>query len=435
MFQLWEVFFEFWASVPFERLVSLFWYFFIIEIPRYLLFDVVVVILFVTGKRWRANGNKSARSKVWIENPLLSIVVPGKNEGSHIEKLVKSLKEQTYQNFELIVVDDGSTDNTPLICRELERKGDIDLFLRNDVRGGKASAANLGLRYSNGQFIIHLDADSSFDSNALENIIIPFYARKNVGAVGGNVKVRNYKESLIASFQAAEYLQTLTMGRMVASFLGIYRVVSGAFGAFRKDLLDNAGGWDIGPGLDGDITQKIRKMGYRVVFEPAAVCLTNVPTTLKAFSKQRFRWSRSIVRFRLRKHADIFRPDQNFKFRNFISSVENIFYNIFLDGLWFYYIIRLIIRNPDILLYMFMMKMILYGISNMIQIILACIVSERGKKEIRYLLYVPFISLYDGYYLRIIRTIGYLREWFVYSSYDDDWNPKKTSVLARKHGL
>jgi cellulose synthase/poly-beta-1,6-N-acetylglucosamine synthase-like glycosyltransferase len=435
MFQLWETFFDFWARVPFERLVGLFWYFFIIEIPRYLLFDVIVVALFVSGKKRYSKKHRLAQSRLRTESPLLSIIVPGRNEGKHIEKLVRSLREQTYKNYELIVIDDGSSDNTPRICRALERKGDIDLFLRNNVRGGKASAANLGLKFSKGKYVIHLDADTSFDSTALENIVIPFYTQENVGAVGGNVKVRNSKESLIAGFQAAEYLQTLTMGRMVSSFLGIYRVVSGAFGAFRKDLLDNVGGWDIGPGLDGDITQKVRKMGFRVVFEPRAVCLTNVPSTLKAFSKQRFRWSRSIVRFRLRKHADVFIPNQNFKLSNFISSVENIFYNIFLDGLWFYYIIRLIINNPDIIVYMFMMKMILYGVSNLVQIVLACIVSERGKEELRYLLYVPFISLYDGYYLRVIRTIGYLREWFVSSSYDDDWNPRKTSLLAKQHGL
>jgi biofilm PGA synthesis N-glycosyltransferase PgaC len=71
--------------------------------------------------------------------------------------------------------------------------------------------------------------------------------------------------------------------------------VSGAFGAFTKDALDRVGGWDIGPGLDGDITVKLRKLGYKIVFEPDAVCQTNVPNTFKKLVKQRLRWDKSIV--------------------------------------------------------------------------------------------------------------------------------------------
>ena len=78
--------------------------------------------------------------------PLISIIAPGKNEGENIYKLVKSLNEQTYQKVEIIIVDDGSDDETPIIGRSLEKHGLIDKFVRNHMRGGKASAANLALR-------------------------------------------------------------------------------------------------------------------------------------------------------------------------------------------------------------------------------------------------------------------------------------------------
>lgn len=435
LMEFWEYFFGFWWGVPFERIVRLFWYFFLLEVPRYLLFDILIVILFLLKRLWNSKSYEAGRRRFWAEKPLISIIVPGKNEGPHIPKLVRSLQEQTYQNFELIIVDDGSTDDTPLICRQLEKDGSIDLFLRNEERGGKASAANLALRYSKGPIIVHLDADTSFDKDSIERIVIPFFVRDDIGAVGGNVKVRNSGESVVAGFQGIEYLQTISMGRMVSSYLGIYRIVSGAFGAFRRDILDRVGGWDIGPGLDGDITQKIRKMGYRIEFEPRAISLTNAPTTLKALSNQRFRWSRSMIRFRMRKHADIFVPDQNFRFINFFSSVENLFFNLVLDALWFYYIIDLFANNIGIVGLMFVMKMMLYGVSNMIQVLLVCIMSERGRQELRYLMYIPFISIYDGYYLRIVRTIAYLREWMAYASYDDAWNPRKTSVQAKEHDI
>ncbi len=435
MIDFWQRFFDFWLNVPPERIVRLFWYFFLLEVPRYLLFDLVVVVLFSLKRLWNSDTYQAANNQLFAENPLISIIVPGKNEGRHIPKLVQSLTEQTYQNFQLIIVDDGSDDNTPIICRKLEKEGKIDLFLRNEERGGKASAANLALRFAKGKYIVHLDADTSFDRDAIEKILTPFYTDSEVGAVGGNVKVRNSKEAVIAGFQAVEYLQTITMGRMVASYLGIYKIVSGAFGAFRRDLVERVGGWDIGPGLDGDITVKIRKMGYRIVFEPRAVSLTNVPTSIKKLSNQRFRWSRSMVRFRLRKHADIFVPDQNFQFRNFFSSVENLFYNVVLDALWFYYVIRLAINNPDIIFLMIVMKMFLYGMSNFVQVILVSLMSERGRQEIKLLMYIPFMSIYDGYYLRLVRTIAYFREWLASSSYDDAWNPRKSSVQAKEHHL
>jgi biofilm PGA synthesis N-glycosyltransferase PgaC len=82
--------------------------------------------------------------------------------------------------------------------------------------------------------------------------------------------VRNYKASLVATLQAIEYADTISTGRITTSYLGIYRVVSGAFGAFKREALDRVGGWDIGPGLDGDITVKLRKLDYKIAFESEA---------------------------------------------------------------------------------------------------------------------------------------------------------------------
>ena len=116
--------------------------------------------------------------------------------------------------------------------------------------------------------------------------------------------VRNYKESLVTTLQAIEYYDTISIGRIISSHLGIYRVISGAFGAFKKEVMDEIKGWDIGPGLDGDITVKVRKAGYKIKFASEAVCLTNVPNTFRKLIKQRMRWDKSLVRFRMRKHKD-----------------------------------------------------------------------------------------------------------------------------------
>ncbi|MFR9547536.1 MAG: glycosyltransferase family 2 protein, partial [Rikenellaceae bacterium] len=256
------------GGLTFEKLVAIFWFLFFIEIPRYYLLDMVVLL-----RRWvysdiRHQKEVRAKIELYTHNPFISIIVPGKNEGKHIYKLTQSLKEQTYRNFELVVVDDGSDDNTKAICESLRDCGLIDRFYSVNERGGKASAANLALVENKSHVVVHLDADSSLDRDALEQILIPFYMGDNVGAVGGCVKVRNTADSFCTMMQSMEYLESIQVGRTVTSDLGGYRTISGAFGAFRSDVLKQVGKWDIGPGLDGDITQKIRKSGYNVIFNP-----------------------------------------------------------------------------------------------------------------------------------------------------------------------
>ena len=157
------------------------------------------------------------------------------------------------------------------------------------------------------------------------------YMDEKIGAVGGNVKVRNADESLCARLQAIEYLKTISVGRIISSQLGIYKIISGAFGAFRADVTDSIKGWDIGPGLDGDITVKIRKSGYKIYFQPEAVCLTNAPSKFKILTKQRLRWDKSIIRFRVRKHKDVYFPHQGFSWSNFFALFFAIFIKILCD--------------------------------------------------------------------------------------------------------
>lgn len=435
IYNFWDEFFWYWYSNGIEKVFSIFWYFFLLEAPRFLLMDFVILFVYFRKRDIGYDAREQARRQFLMENPLVSVIAPGKNEGKHIYKLVNSLNEQTYRNIQIVIVDDGSDDDTYTICKSLYENGYIDVFLRNDERGGKASAANLALRYATGKFVVHLDADSSFDTQAIENIIIPFYLDDKVGAVGGNIKVRNYDKNICTSVQAIEYLQTISVGRMVTSYLGIYKIISGAFGAFRKDIIDRIGGWDIGPGLDGDITVKIRKLGYKIEFEHTAVGLTNVPEKWKILSKQRLRWNKSLIRFRLRKHKDVFMPHANFNFSNFFALFENVFFNLILDVIWFFYIINIIIVNVDFLAFIIPLKIMLYGTASLLQFIVVLIISERWRQEIKLVIFIPLMMLYNGYYMRIIRTMAYIKEIFFLSSYKDPWNPQKSSAKAQEFGL
>lgn len=428
-------FLNFWIESGTGKFVRVFWYFILFELSRYILLDYFVYFFKRINRKKEKNDWQTALQELRTANPLISIVVPGKNEGKHLYKLVKSLSEQTYQNFELIIVDDGSDDDTPIIGRNLERLGMIDLFLRNDVRGGKASAANLAVRYTKGEYIVHLDADCSFDKSAIENILVPFYIDPKIGAVGGNVKVRNYKGSLATKLQGIEYLKTISVGRISTSYIGIYKIISGAFGAFKKEILEQVGYWDIGPGLDGDITVKIRKSGYKTVFEHTAICLTSVPNTFKKLFKQRLRWNKSLVRFRVRKHKDVYLPHANFNWLTFLALFENVFYNLVLDILWWVYIIDLVVNFHDQLYYVLMMNLTLYITTGFVQMFIIFLYSERRKEELYLWPFVPLMTLYNGFFLRLSRTKAYIQEFFLYKSYDDPWNPVKSSRQAKINGF
>lgn len=433
--QLAPEYLQYWFVVGFPKFLRVFWYFCIFEFTRYIIIDYIVAFFLKLRNKSDTERYDQAKKAFFLENPLVSIIIPGKNEGAHLFKLTKSLAEQTYQNFELIIVDDGSDDDTPIIGKNLERLGLIDMFIRNEVRGGKASAANLALRYAKGKYIVHLDADCSFDRDAIERVVIPFYYDDKIGAVGGNVKVRNYNDSICASLQAIEYLKTVSIGRIITSYFGIYKIVSGAFGAFRPEILDSIGGWDIGPGLDGDITVKIRKCGYKIHFEPKAICLTNAPSKFKVLTKQRLRWDKSIIRFRVRKHKDVYFPNANFNWSNFFALFENVFYNVILDLTWLIYMIDIIFNYSSSLKFIIPMNFTLYVAMSYVQMGSILLFTERRKEEMKLIKFIPLMTIYTGTYLRLVRTVAYYKEFFFKRSYEDVWNPEKSSKMAKRYGL
>jgi len=427
----------FWKELTFWKAIAYFWPFFLIDMVRYLVFDLFAIISYKFKRYRKRRLYQNAREQLYREWPLVSVIVPGKNEGRHMARLADSLLLQSYKNLELIVVDDGSDDETPHICRRLEREGRIALFIRNRIRGGKASAANTALRYCHGRFVLHIDADSHLRADSVETILLHFFLDSRIGAVGGDVRSANPDVSMATRMQSIEYLKAISMGRTASSELGILRIISGAHGIFRRDIIDRLGGWDVGPGLDGDLTMKIRKLGYRVVHEPNAVCFTHVPESFRKLARQRYRWDRSMIRFRVRKHRDVLLPSRSFRLSNFIASSENIFFNLLLNLRWWVYILQVILFLPGTLPLILLSNYILYTTANILQFTIACRLLSSSLRKQDYLLvpFLPLMPLYTGFFLRIVRSYAYLMELLHKVSYVDTWNPWKVSRIARREKL
>jgi len=239
-------------------------------------------------------------------NPFVSILVPAYNEELVIANTIRSLLASDYPHYEIIVIDDGSQDNTSKIVKEkFGSEKRVRLF--TITNSGKATALNTGLRYARGEVIIALDADTLFAPQTVGGLAHRFYD-KTLGAVAGNAKVGN-RVNLVTRWQALEYITSQNMDRRAFASLNCITVVPGAVGAWRKDLLAEAGGFPSDTlAEDQDLTLQIRRFGYRIGYEEGAVAWTEAPHSLRSLAKQRFRWAYGTLQC-MWKHSDaLLRP-------------------------------------------------------------------------------------------------------------------------------
>ena len=238
--------------------------------------------------------------------PFVSIIVPAYNEERVIEATLRSLLNSNYDNFEIIVVDDGSQDRTSEVVRE--HFGDQPLVkLFTEANAGKAAALNLGLRYAKGDVIVALDADTQFPGETIRALARRF-VDPEIGAVAGNAKVGN-RINIVTRWQALEYITSQNMDRRAFASLNCITVVPGSVGAWRRELIERCGGFSSATlAEDQDLTLRIRKLGYKIGYEESAVGWTEAPHSLKMLARQRFRWGYGTLQC-LWKHRDtLFRP-------------------------------------------------------------------------------------------------------------------------------
>lgn len=238
--------------------------------------------------------------------PFVTVIVPAYNEELVIKNTLNSLLASEYENYEIIVVDDGSRDKTSEIVRESFSNNER-VRLLTVSNAGKAAALNLALRQAQGEVVIALDADTLFSPLTI-GALAKRFADPRLGAVAGNAKVGN-RVNILTRWQALEYITAQNMDRRAFATLNCITVVPGAVGAWRKTLLEQAGGFPSDTlAEDQDLTLAIRRLGYNIGYEEDAIAWTEAPDNLKSLAKQRFRWAYGTLQC-MRKHMDaLFRP-------------------------------------------------------------------------------------------------------------------------------
>jgi poly-beta-1,6-N-acetyl-D-glucosamine synthase len=286
-------------------------------------------------------------------SPSVSIIAPAFNEGANIINNVKTLLGLHYHNFEVIIINDGSTDNTFELLQEFFELEKVNYFFEykiptervkgiykstNDkyfkltvidkINGGcKAAAANAGINICRNDLVLVIDADSIIEPDSITKLVKPFLEETNKKVIGtggvirilnsckvedGQVKTINLPKKFLPKWQVLEYTRAFLLGRMAWSQLDGLMIISGAMGMFDREILIKAGGYDPKAlGEDMELVLRMRrymaekKQKYVVTYIPDPLCWTEVPADYKSLMNQRTRWTRGLV-YALKKHSVMF---------------------------------------------------------------------------------------------------------------------------------
>jgi len=310
-------------------------YFFILNITYFLLTILAFFVINEYMKRTKILDYRDIFAS-GIYKPI-SIIMPAYNEEVTVVDSFDAILRLHYPEFEVLVVNDGSKDNTVEVMKERYNLVKIDLdkdYLRehpeiesiwisrvdkvtlvNKPNGGKASALNVGIHVSRYPLVCAIDCDSILDRDALLRIARPFFEDAHVVAAGGTVRVANncriefgqvkkvrFPNNIWAGFQVVEYLRAFLMGRMGWEGLNSLFIISGAFGLFDKRVIKEVGGYNEHTvGEDMELIVRMhrylteKKRDYRITFVPDPICWTEAPTLYKSLRGQRNRWQRGVM--------------------------------------------------------------------------------------------------------------------------------------------
>ena len=288
--------------------------------------------------------------------PQVTIIAPAYNEGLTIVENVRSLLSIQYSNLELIVINDGSTDDSLKKLIEAYQLISVNYFIDNKLvtkpvrnvyrsknprykklliidkeNGGKGDTLNVGLNAASNNYVVCIDADCVLEQDSILKMIKPFLEEtdEKVIASGGVIRIANscviqegrivqikMPKEYLPRIQSLEYIRAFLLGRMAWSRLNGLMIISGAFGMFRKDIAIECGGYDHHTvGEDMELVVRMRRLleerqeKYRIIYIPDPLCWTEAPYSLKILGRQRNRWTRGLYET-LKMHKKMFlNPD------------------------------------------------------------------------------------------------------------------------------
>ena len=242
--------------------------------------------------KWeRTEPNSFDTQPVLAEYPSVSIIVPCHNESDNIRETIAALAQQDYPAFEIIAVNDGSTDATATVLGELRNQYSRLRIVHLAKNQGKATALRMGALASPNEYLICIDGDALLDKNAVAWMMKHFLSSPHVGAITGNPRVRT-RSTLLGRIQVGEFSSIVGLIKRAQRIYGRIFTISGVIAGFRKSALQDVDYWSVDAITeDIDISWKLQLNGWDIRFEPNALCWILMPETLKGLWHQRLRWA------------------------------------------------------------------------------------------------------------------------------------------------
>jgi peptidoglycan-N-acetylglucosamine deacetylase len=266
-------------------------------------------IIFLANIELFRSGRLKKRLQKKGFSKFISVLVPAYNEEKVLGKTLNSILASNYKNFEVIVIDDGSSDKTLEVAKKFQTDPRVKVFHKEN--GGKFSALNFGIEKITAAVYVALDADTQITPDALGNMA-RFFSQKNIAAVAGNVRVGN-RRSLIGIMQSIEYTMNLNLERNGYSLINSVLVVPGALGAWRTRSVREVGGYS-GNTLteDAELTIRLLKKDYKVVYDKDSIAYTEAPKKTSQLANQRIRWTFGVLQTFFHHRDVMFRPKRGY---------------------------------------------------------------------------------------------------------------------------
>jgi cellulose synthase/poly-beta-1,6-N-acetylglucosamine synthase-like glycosyltransferase len=385
----------------------------IFDIPRYTL-SLVSLALF--GVRRRSNGMAAGNASV-------SVIIPTFNGGSGLEPSITSLRRQTLRPVEIIVVDDGSTDETRAVAERARALGLVDIVICHGTRCGRSAAINAAARFASGDLLLTVDADTVFEPTAVARLAAVFEDPRVAGA-SCNIAISNERESLWTGLQSVEYLMSISAGRSTLDVVDAVACLSGACSMYRRDTFLRQGGLDVGPGEDLEYSLRLRRLGHVIRFVPDAWAETHGPTSPISLLRQRARWDRDALRIRFIMYGELRLFHRFERLPDTLQRLDFILFDLVPTlSLPFYLIYIVLLLGADALLFLGAIYFVLLWIS-IFNMALAFVMFNRsiGFFGLGASLIFP---LYQGLFLKCGRFLSYSSEIIFATSRHDDFVPPR----------
>ncbi len=328
--------------------------------------------------------------------PSVSVLVPAYNEEKTIAASLKSMLDSDYPDFEVIVVNDGSTDRTKSEVRPLRSHPRLRYVGKKN--GGKASALNLGLRLARGEIVLFTDADSLFEPDTIRNGA-SYFVDPGIGAVSGNDTVLAPRGPLQKMLVITSHIGTGFVRRAL-SRIGVLQIISGNLGLVRTKILRSIGGFREVWGEDLEVTLRLKRHGVRVVYGASTRVLAECPGTPRALWRQRVRWLRSYIKI-IRLHRDLvgnpryglFGPFLAFNFVNMVMiPVAQVLALILLPLAWLHGKFQL--QGLEWIAYL--------GLGFLLAASVVAILLDKTLRDLAYLPYAALLLIFSHFYNAVV---------------------------------